>query len=152
MLDMFCQLEYGKIMGPEALREASNCSILRYGDSLAMIKANNSYNFRCMSHDIWVVKQYGVAESWTYMFNIPVVEADICGFKRCGEAVLERKHDRVLLRMSSFDPKTNQRKVLRTEEYIFYFMDSFIPSLVLLDHANAISYQVEMMNCKHRYL
>ncbi|XP_061997751.1 F-box protein CPR1-like isoform X2 [Rosa rugosa] len=135
--------EFGEIRRPEALRE-DRCSISRYGDSLALIKHYN-YDFRDLVNrgcDIWVMKQYGVAESWTYLFNISVVQASIYGFKRCGEVVLMENNERGRSRMISFDPKTNQVKAFGIEDYIYYFMDSFVESLVLLDHANAISYQV----------
>ena len=50
-------------------------------------------------------------------------------------------------RMLSLDPKSKQAKVFGTNDYYYEFMDSFVESLVMLDHANAISYR-----CKHRVL
>lgn len=42
-------------------------------------------------------------------------------------------------KMISFDPQTNQVRVFGSDDYVCDFMDSFVESLVLLDHANAIS-------------
>ncbi|KAK9910782.1 hypothetical protein M0R45_034727 [Rubus argutus] len=134
---------FGEVMIPEALQK-DRCSISRYGDSLALIK---HYDYDCRDLlnrgcDIWVMKEYGVAESWTYLFNIAVVQASIYGFKRCGEVVLMENDDRGQSRMLSLDPNSKQVKVFGIKDYIYGFMDSFVESLVMLDHANVISYQV----------
>ncbi|KAK9910779.1 hypothetical protein M0R45_034724 [Rubus argutus] len=125
---------FGEIMIPEPLQKKI-CSIKRYGDSLALIKYDYDPTYRRgvlnRGCDIWVLKEYAVAESWTFLYNIVMVEANIYGFKRCGEVVLRGQS-----RMLSLDPISKQVKDFRTEDYI-YFMDSFVESLVLLDHANA---------------
>ncbi|XP_004308450.1 PREDICTED: F-box/kelch-repeat protein At3g23880-like [Fragaria vesca subsp. vesca] len=135
--------EFGEIKRPEALGEGG-CNMSRYGDSLALIK---HHNYSCRDPvnrgcDIWAMKQYGVAESWTYLFNLHVVQTSIYGFKECGEVVLMESTERGRSRMVSFDPKTNQFKVFGTEGHFYRFMDSFVESLVLLDHAKAVSYRV----------
>nr|XP_004308449.2 PREDICTED: F-box protein CPR30-like [Fragaria vesca subsp. vesca] len=80
------------------------------------------------------------SESWTYLFNVPVDHTDIYGFRRCGEVVLKEEKDGGQSRMVFFDPKSgNQVKVIGSEDHVYCFMDSFVESLVLLDHANAIS-------------
>nr|XP_011469142.1 PREDICTED: F-box protein CPR30-like isoform X2 [Fragaria vesca subsp. vesca] len=136
--------EFGEMMGPEALLQ-KGCSISRYGDSLALIKHLN-YEFRDRGCDIWVMRQYGVAESWTRLFHISVAQASIHGFKRSGEVVLEENIEEDIdldrSRLMSFDPKSDQYLVLGTGDHSYYFMDSFVESLVLLDHCDSISYQV----------
>ncbi|XP_062001653.1 F-box protein CPR1-like [Rosa rugosa] len=136
---------FGEIMIPEALRK-DECSISRYGESLALIKEKR-YNWDDPANcgcDIWVMKEYGVAESWTFLYSIVMVQATIFGFKRCGEVVLEETNVLRLRRMLSLDPKTGQVKVFGTEYCSYYFMDSFVESIVLLDHAKAMSYQGEI--------
>jgi F-box interacting protein len=134
--------EFGEIMIPEVLQRDRSCSISRYGETLALIK-DKDYNSRDPANcgcDIWVMKEYGVAESWTFLYNIAMVEATVYGFKRCGEVVLKETDDRRQSRMLSLDPKSKQVKVFGTKDHIYYFMDTFVESLVLLDHANAMSY------------
>ncbi|KAL6126023.1 hypothetical protein ACLB2K_074074 [Fragaria x ananassa] len=115
----------------------------RYGDSLALSRHYDCnfvdpVNRGC---DIWVMKQYGDAEWWTYLFNIYLVHPIIYGFKRCGEVVLKECDQHGRRTMASFDPTTKQFNGFgRAEDYSYNFMDSFVESLVLLDHANAISY------------
>ncbi|KAL6128921.1 hypothetical protein ACLB2K_072274 [Fragaria x ananassa] len=110
--------EFGEMMGPEALLQ-KGCSISRYGDSLALIKHLN-YEFRD--------------------------QASIHGFKRSGEVVLEENIEEDIdlyrSRLMSLDPKSNQYLVLGTGDHSYYLMDSFVESLVLLDHYDSISYQV----------
>nr|XP_011467087.1 PREDICTED: F-box/kelch-repeat protein At3g23880-like [Fragaria vesca subsp. vesca]XP_011467091.1 PREDICTED: F-box/kelch-repeat protein At3g23880-like [Fragaria vesca subsp. vesca]XP_011467095.1 PREDICTED: F-box/kelch-repeat protein At3g23880-like [Fragaria vesca subsp. vesca] len=132
--------EFGEMMGPEAL-EQGRCSIARYGDSLAF---GDHYDngLRDRGCDIWVMRQYGVAESWTKLFKIYVDPARIHGFKRCGDVVLEKKISFGQSRLTSYNPNKKQYSDLGTVGHSYYFMDSFIESLVLLDHCNAISYQV----------
>ncbi|KAK9910780.1 hypothetical protein M0R45_034725 [Rubus argutus] len=81
---------FGEIMIPEALRK-DTCSISRYGDSLALIKYDYDPTYRRglvnRGCDIWVLKEYGVAQSWTFLYNIVMVQASIYGFKSCGEVV-----------------------------------------------------------------
>ncbi|KAL6125973.1 hypothetical protein ACLB2K_074024 [Fragaria x ananassa] len=115
---------FGEIMIPEALQKR-RCSISRYGDSLALIKDYDTRDPDNRGCEIWVMKEYGVAESWTYL---------------CGEVVLKEEKDGGQSRMVLFDPKSgNQAKVIGSEDHVYCFMDSFVESLVLLDHANAIS-------------
>jgi F-box interacting protein len=135
---------FGEIMIPETLQK-DICSISRYGDSLALINydcdSRDMVNYGC---DIWVMEEYGVAESWTFLYNIVMFEVTIYGFKRCGEVMLKETDLHGEPRMVSLDPKSKQVKDLGTKDYIYHYMDSFVESLVLLDHANAISYQGEI--------
>ncbi|XP_004301514.1 PREDICTED: F-box protein CPR30-like [Fragaria vesca subsp. vesca] len=133
--------EFGEMMEPEALIQGCS-SIARYGDTLAFSdNYNNSLRDRGCC-DIWVMRQYGVAESWTKFFKIHVDLARIYGFKRCADLVLEEKISFGPSRMILYNPKSNQYSVLGTVGHRYYFMDSFVESLVLLDHCNAVSYQV----------
>ncbi|XP_040372538.1 F-box protein CPR1 isoform X2 [Rosa chinensis] len=133
--DMATEL-FGEVMMPEALQR-NRCTISKYGDSLALIK-HYDYNCGC---DIWVMKEYGVTESWTYLYKIAGDHDYIYGFKRCGEVVLSEFNNHGRSRMISLDPKTKQVQVFGNKDYTYYFMDSFVESLILLDHVNAISYQ-----------
>ncbi|KAK9943160.1 hypothetical protein M0R45_008778 [Rubus argutus] len=128
---------FGQVMMPEALGK-DGCSLSRYGDSLALIKCRPAWDDP-RGTDIWVMKEYGVAESWTFLFNIALVQVDIYGLKRCGEVVLRETNTDGESRTISLDPKSNEVKYFGTGGCDYYFMDSFVESLVFLDHANAIS-------------
>lgn len=110
--------EFGEVMVPEAVfsvRSHGSCTMSRYGDSLALVR-HYDYNFVDPVNrgcDIWVMKQYGDAESWTYLFNIYLVHPSIYGFKRCGEVVLKECDQHGRRTMASFDPKTKQLMVLQ---------------------------------------
>ncbi|KAL6223343.1 hypothetical protein ACLB2K_006730 [Fragaria x ananassa] len=131
--------EFGEMMGPEPLVQG-RCSIARYGDSLAFSEHYDN-GLRDRGCDIWVMRQYGVAESWTKLFKVYVDPARIHGFKRCGDVMLEKRISFGRSRLTSYNPKNKQYSDLGTVGHSYYFMDSFTEGLVLLDHCNAISYQ-----------
>ncbi|XP_050387645.1 F-box protein CPR1-like [Argentina anserina] len=138
--------EFGEMVIPEALRR-DKCSISRYGETLALIKEKfddeeEEVNCGC---DVWVMKEYGVAESWSFMYSIKGVQVTVFGFRRCGEVVLaemEVDSSDEQTRMVSWDPKSGRAKVFGSERFSYYFMDSFVESLVLLDHPKATAYKI----------
>ncbi|KAL6225632.1 hypothetical protein ACLB2K_004481 [Fragaria x ananassa] len=118
--------EFGEMMGPEPLVQG-RCSIARYGDSLAFSEHYDN-GLRDRGCDIWVMRQYGVAESWIKLFKVYVDPARIHGFKRCGDVVLEKRISFGRSRLTSYNPKNKQYSDLGTVGHSYYFMDSFIES------------------------
>ncbi|RXH84070.1 hypothetical protein DVH24_026969 [Malus domestica] len=87
---------------------------------------------------MWIMKEYSVAESWTKLLSA-CMEGSLTG------PFGVRKSGEVVFRMLggvpvSVDPETEQVKDFETDGYRYFFMDSFVESLVLLDQPNAISY------------
>ncbi|KAF2293543.1 hypothetical protein GH714_002583 [Hevea brasiliensis] len=83
---------------------------------------------------VWMMKDYGVAGSWTRLFNISHLE----GVQRL---VAVRQNGKVQLakggKLVFYDPKTE--KILDTEIFghkYSFFLDTFVESLVLLSEAN----------------
>ncbi|KAK9932907.1 hypothetical protein M0R45_020127 [Rubus argutus] len=121
--------------------------VLRYGDSIALFETG-SYE-EVADFDLWVMKEYGVAESWTKLCTVSLPMVYILrpfGFRRTGEVVLQVAHDGdsyhwdMLKMLKLVDPKSKQVKDFGTDGYRYHFVGSFTESLVLLDQANAISY------------
>ncbi|KAK9949830.1 hypothetical protein M0R45_005341 [Rubus argutus] len=95
------------------------------------------------SFDLWVMMEYGVAESWTKLFNICLLASPReghyirpFGFTKSGQ-VVGIFNDGTL---KSYDPKDKQLKDFGNPEYVYLFMDSFVESLVLLGQTNVFSY------------
>ncbi|KAK9938469.1 hypothetical protein M0R45_015202 [Rubus argutus] len=119
--------------------------ISRHGESLAIFKIASSEGDNAIIH-MWVMKEYGVTESWTELFTIRVEGYPRNFVKpyffkpfglRSGEIVL----DVVGRGLLSVNPKSNQVKQIGLDGVDCYnFVDSFVESLVLLGQANAISY------------
>ncbi|BFG28950.1 F-box/kelch-repeat protein [Prunus yedoensis var. nudiflora] len=131
---------FGKITVPDALKR-KNCFMSRYGESLALFETydevSEGLNAITCIH-MWVMKEFGVPESWTKLMSICLEGTLIApfGFRRSCELVF-RMYGGMLL---SVDSKTKQVKEFKTDGYRYHFMDSFVESLVLLGQPNAISY------------
>ena len=108
-----------------------------YGNSIALFQT------MFISHqlDIWVMKEYGVASSWTIVLTGQgpgeVIPRAI-GFRRNGKVVLKMDERK----LSSQDIETQEKKDLRITSYVYTFVDSYVESLVLLDKAanGAVTY------------
>lgn len=87
---------------------------------------------------MWVMEEFGLAESWTKLLNICLEATSIMPFgsRKSGEVVFRMCNGELV----SVNPKTKQVKKFVTDGCKYQFMDSFVESLVLLEQPNAISY------------
>jgi F-box interacting protein len=113
-----------------------------YGNSIALFQG--SY---CNSGflKIWVMKEYGVASSWTVVLAIHNQDLGSrgfiprpVGFRRNGKVVLAFKKGKLV----SWDLEGKELKSLRITSCMSPFVDSYVESLVLLDKATngAVTY------------
>lgn len=124
-----------------------NTHVLRYGDSIALFETG--FYEEVADFDLWVMKEYGVAESWTKLCTVSLPMVYILrpfGFRRTGEVVVQVAYDGdlyewdMLKMLKLVDPKSKQVKDFGTDGCRYHFVGSFTESLVLLDQANVISY------------
>ena len=105
-------------------------SVSGYGDSIVFCHSM-SYSL-----DIWVMKEYGVASSWTKVFSIPdpLRPGEYIprprGFSRNGEVVLIVGDK---WKLASMDLENQKMKDLGIDSSMFSFVGSYVESLVLLD-------------------
>nr|XP_011466133.1 PREDICTED: F-box protein CPR30-like [Fragaria vesca subsp. vesca] len=99
------------------------------------------------SFDLWVMKEYGVVESWTKLFDVCLLgppEEEPCveplGLTKSGHVVVRWGRDFEFTSFKTYDPKDKQFRDFGNEAYHYYFMDSFVESLVLLGQTNVFSY------------
>ncbi|XP_059661227.1 F-box protein At3g07870-like isoform X2 [Cornus florida] len=135
-------------MGSEVFREMMppasvangpdlNMSISLFGELLSLFHydgASSGESKRCC---IWVMKEYGVMESWTKLFTVDLGgEIDeVLGFRKTGE-VLVAKDQWVV----SYDPESKQEVNLRIRWSPHSFhLDTYMESLVLLDGKDQVS-------------
>jgi F-box interacting protein len=118
------------------LRQAS---LSVYGNSIALFE-KKFYN---VGYNIWVMKEYGVASSWTKVLTIAYQGQEMgipraIGFRRNGELVLALDGGK----LTSQDLESQEMKDLRITSYKYTFVDSYVESLVLLDKAanGAVTY------------
>ncbi|KAM4072575.1 hypothetical protein ACB094_11G148000 [Castanea mollissima] len=92
-------------------------------------------NNRCA---IWVMKDYGVVDSWTKLFAADLNKeiTRVLGLQKNGSILVEAKLPRGW-GLSSYDPKSQQVKNLgicgRPE---YFHVDNYLENLVLLDKPN----------------
>nr|XP_023883770.1 F-box protein CPR1-like isoform X2 [Quercus suber] len=127
---------FHEIALPKSSDYWSGISISAYGNSLALFQ--RGYSIPCLN--IWVMKDYADASSWTKIITlpdegfievIPSIPRPI-GFRKSGEVILDM-HGGYLV---SRDLETQEIKDLRICEYGCYLVDSYVESLVLLDKPN----------------
>lgn len=107
-------------------------SISLFKDSLAVLCGGESVNGAC---SVWVMKDYGVFESWTNLYNItlPGVLSRTLGFRKNGEILLTSDIGEVI----SYDSetKTITKTSIRGSAYSLK-VQSFVESLLLLKGEN----------------
>ncbi|BFG29522.1 hypothetical protein CerSpe_157960 [Prunus speciosa] len=110
----------------------------RHEENLALLTWDSASEYHPCSYDIWVMKEYGVQESWTKLFSARHKEfiiRPLC-WRNSGEIVFKMFGGGLL----SLDVQTEQIKYLTRDGNDCYFLDYYVESLVLLGEANAISY------------
>jgi F-box interacting protein len=129
--DMSSELFGEMMILPEALRK-EEVYILKHGYSLAFIDKT----VKGPQVDMWVMKEYGVAESCAKLLATKMPPPNlfrVLGFRNSGEAVVSNPRWQKFL-----NPKTNEIGDFPTNGYCD-FVQPFVESLVLLDQPNAIS-------------
>lgn len=113
------------------------CVKSRYRESLALLfrKGSQIKDY----YELWVMKEYGLAESWTKLSTIYIphslTKVSIY-FRYSGQLVLGA----YLYGVQSLDPKSKQVKNIVDDRFLLSFMDPFVERLVLLDRSDAFSY------------
>jgi F-box interacting protein len=134
-----CDEEFQVMKFPDRLiscLKKNYAEIVVYGGLLSLMEYNPQeyIHFSC---NIWLMKEYSVAESWTKQFTI-----DLNGYIeslfsfRNNEKILWKQKEKLVL----YDPKTNKLINLGTKaaEGLIFAKNTFVESLVLLDKVNAI--------------
>ena len=108
-------------------------SVSVYGNSIA------GFQSRIKSGQIniiiWVMKEYGVASSWTKFSHqcpsLGMLQPCLVGFRRNGEVVLEN----AIRELVSWNLDSQKIKNLKINGFHNTFVGSYVESLVLLDKA-----------------
>ena len=105
-----------------------------YGNSIAGFQITVGID-QMPQINIWVMKEYGVASSWTLFFtaDFDFGEAIVrpIGFRRNGDALFVFGEGKLV----SWNPESKEFKGLRMIGEYNTFVDSYVESLVLLDKA-----------------
>ena len=105
---------------------------------LSLICYEKWYTDEHYSCSIWVVKEYGVVDSWTKQFTIDLNMQywKVLGFWK-NDHVLVQKMQSDDLMLSSYDPESQQVKNLGfCKSTCYSYADNYVENLVLLDKPN----------------
>ncbi|KAJ7012937.1 F-box protein CPR1-like [Populus alba x Populus x berolinensis] len=85
---------------------------------------------------VWVMKEYGVGESWTKLFNIEHLEGieRVVAFRENNEVLVAREYGELI----SYDPNTNNWDCKLFGDADSFYLDTFVESLVLLSEADRV--------------
>ncbi|KAK4741453.1 hypothetical protein SAY87_025041 [Trapa incisa] len=130
---------------PSEIVQASGYALIAHGESLCLL--DNRYDRAPGAVPIWVMKQYGVKQSWFKQFNIEMhgYYFRVLGFWQHDNILLENNRREVV----SYDPKVQSTKlVLASEEgmHLVPKYDLAIPymeCLVLLKGSDGLESHVD---------
>ncbi|KAH0778378.1 hypothetical protein KY290_004805 [Solanum tuberosum] len=129
---------FGEIMLPDALVGviATNLSIMLFEESLAVVKYEREIDGA--SCEVWVMKQYGVLESWSRLYCINLVAGmeKIVGFRNNGEVLFSTRSNDLV----SYDPNSGRNRGLRIQgSSRSFYVQNYMESLILLKGNNVVS-------------
>jgi F-box interacting protein len=110
-----------------------------FSGSLALL----CYDEKRFSCSIWVMKEYGVVDSWVKQFPIDIargIEKNVLGFRKNGHIILEIMKEVNYWELFSYDPLCQQATKLEIQKNMHTFcVDTYRENLVLLNQANVVS-------------
>ena len=101
------------------------------GGLLALVPCNSDPDISVPCNSVWVMKEYGVVESWTKLYDIKVGEdlESVVGFTKNGEVLVSMAG-----KLLSFNPSSQRTlNVHIHSEYVSFYLDTYMESLVLLN-------------------
>lgn len=121
---------------------------------LALTKFEHSLQSNGMVFSVWVMRDYGVRESWNKLVSVPLESSiHFIGFTTYGsllfrkipELVFNNRKLEVSNKFVLFDPKTLHQAYLKNQliyllNVIPLFVATYMESLALLDAADVVSY------------
>ncbi|XP_059668933.1 F-box/kelch-repeat protein At3g06240-like [Cornus florida] len=140
--EVFCELNLPKKLADD---NPLNLAIAVFGDTLSVFQYDKRVKIEHCS--VWVMKQYGVVESWSKQFNVDLHGGALggaLGFRRNGKILLARRNGKVI----SYDPDNRGSKSLGicggTDSI---YVGTYAESLALLDGVNAASGGAKVDSC-----
>ncbi|XP_055809345.1 F-box protein At3g07870-like [Solanum dulcamara] len=129
------------VMLPDALVGVipTDLSIMLFEESLAVVKYEREIDDSLC--EVWVMKQYGVLESWSRLYRINLVAGmeEIVGFRNNGEVLFSNKSNNLV----SYDPNSGRNRGLGIQGFSCSFhVQNYRESLVLLEGNSVISGRV----------
>jgi F-box interacting protein len=123
---------FGELAMPESLQGVTslNVAVTVVDGLLALVPCNEFGNKA--SQAIWVMKEYGIAESWAKLFDIDIGGfRRVIGFTKSGEVLVNKA-----ARLFSIGPSSRGYLELPICGLHDIYLDTYVESLVLLNGAD----------------
>ncbi|XP_015161777.1 F-box/kelch-repeat protein At3g06240-like [Solanum tuberosum] len=128
---------FGEIMLLDALTGgiATGLLLMLFEESLVVHNyGRGMYGVFC---EVWVMKQYGVLESWSRLYRINLIAnlKKAVGFRNNGEVLISTRENGLV----SYDPNSGRNTDLGIQGYTWsFFVHNYMESLILLKGNNVI--------------
>jgi F-box interacting protein len=128
---------FGEMGMPKSLqgRKGLNVTMGLVDGLLAFVERERTLLWRYrneVSHAVWVMKEYGVAESWTKLFDVCIGRFDrVIGLTKSGEVLVHKAGS--CGRLFSFGPSSRGYLDLPICGPMEIYLDTYVESLVLLN-------------------
>ncbi|GMP53664.1 hypothetical protein CsSME_00019061 [Camellia sinensis var. sinensis] len=110
-------------------------SVAVYEESICLFHYDKDWGYPSKNCDIWVMKEYGVVESWTKLFTIDFGISKAVGFRKNAEFLAEDREGKLV----TYDFKTGQIVYLGIHGLKQSFhLENYMESLVLLIDGNEV--------------
>jgi F-box interacting protein len=127
---------FREVAMPKSLQGVKSLNVtLAVVDGLLALVPLNIFGDEDDFHSVWVMKEYGVAESWTKLFDIESLQT-VTGFTKNGEVLLVKDG-----KLYSYEPNSQQYLDLHIcidIESKPIFLETYVESLVLLNIADGV--------------
>lgn len=110
-------------------------AVVAYRDSISVVQYDNRGLYTCKGFTVWVMKQYGVEESWSKLLtgSLNGGVSTVLGFRSSGEVVVGKWDGKLV----SCQPGRIKKMGIRGGKDSFY-LGSYAESLILLDGGNVV--------------
>ncbi|KAH7862976.1 hypothetical protein Vadar_011744 [Vaccinium darrowii] len=142
----YCNVVLVFDMGSEVFKEVKlpeklvgecplDLAVVAYRDSISVFQYDNRGPYSCKGFTVWVMKQYGVEESWSKLFtgSLNGGVSTVLGFRSSGEVVVEKWDGKLV----SCQPGRIKKMGIRGGKESFY-LGTYTESLILLDGGNVV--------------
>jgi hypothetical protein len=138
---------FGELAMPEGFQGDTNLNVaVAVVDGLLALVPWDDYGSKA-SQAAWVMKEYGVAESWTKLFDIDIERfRSVIGFTKSGEVLVNKA-----TRLFSFGPSSRGYLELPICDLYDIYLGTYVESLVLLNVADCI-FQKNNKSCVFNHL
>nr|XP_023914983.1 F-box/kelch-repeat protein At3g23880-like [Quercus suber]POF07476.1 f-box/kelch-repeat protein [Quercus suber] len=146
--DLGDEIVYHEIPVPKVLEIEGDQYSLE-GGQIAMLNGLLAlHGGHAEKYDVWVMKEYGVVESWTklYSFDFSVKLGRVIGFKKNGEVLIITSNGKDLL---SYEPSSQSTiwNLQKNDISSCFYLDNYVEILVLFDAMDGV-YEQEKYDVK----